>query len=251
MSIRATYVGHATVLIELAGVRILTDPVLRPLVFGIVKRAGVPPASIDPPPDAILISHQHPDHLDPPSLRMLGSATPTIAPRGSGRRLRRSGMRAVQELAPGESTRIGEVEIVATPADHDGRRLPIGRRTEALGFELRGGGRRVYFAGDTDLFDEMAALAGVDLAFLPIGGWGPHIGAGHLDPERAARAAAVIRPRAVVPIHWGTMLRADLHRHRPELLHEPAAEFRARMALLAPDVDAQVLEPGESFELAP
>jgi L-ascorbate metabolism protein UlaG (beta-lactamase superfamily) len=248
MTTRVTYLGHATVLIELAGVRLLTDPILRRAVFGgIIRRAG-PPPEIEPP-DAVLLSHQHADHLDPPSLRALGSATEIIAPRGAGKRLRKVGMSAVRELEAGDAESVGDAEVIATPAIHDGRRLPLGRAVEALGYEIRGGDHRIYFAGDTDLFDEMIELAGIDIALLPIGGWGPSVGKGHLDPERAARAAAMIRPRVAIPIHWGTMLRADLHRRRRDRHGPPAEEFRARMAELAPDTEIQVLDAGATFEL--
>ena len=249
MTIRLTYVGHATVLIDVAGTGILTDPVIRPLVFGVIRRAVDPPPPIDPPPDAILISHQHPDHMDFKSLRAIGAGIPTLAPSGAVRRLRRHGITTIRGLGPGESARIGAAEVRATPAEHDGRRLPIGRRTPALGYELRAAGQRIYFAGDTDLFDGMADLRGVDLALLPIGSWGDRVGEGHLDPERAARAAAILEARAVVPIHWGTYLRSDLHRRHPGLLQTHAPEFEARMAELAPDTDAHVLRPGESLTL--
>jgi L-ascorbate metabolism protein UlaG (beta-lactamase superfamily) len=249
MTTRITYLGHATLLIEIAGVRLLTDPILRGAVFGgIIRRVGAAPEV--EPPDAVLISHQHADHLDIPSVRALGSATEIIAPRGAGQRLRRGGVATVRELEAGDSEVVGDAEVIATPAVHDGRRLPIGRAIAALGYEIRGAGVRVYFAGDTDLFDEMADLAGVDVALLPIGGWGTKVGEGHLDPERAATAAAMIRPRVVIPIHWGTLLRADLHRGTRDRHGPPAEEFRSRMAELAPATQIQVLAPGETFYLA-
>jgi L-ascorbate metabolism protein UlaG (beta-lactamase superfamily) len=248
MTARITYLGHATVLVEIAGARLLTDPILRRAVFGgIIRRAGATPEVHSP--DAVLLSHQHADHLDLPSLRSLGTATEIIAPRGAGKRLRKGGMSAVRELEAGDSEAVGGAKVIATPAVHDGRRLPFGPAIEALGYEIRGSGARIYFAGDTDLFDEMTDLAGVDIALLPIGGWGTKVGEGHLDPERAARAAAMIRPRVAIPIHWGTMLRADLHRRRRDAHAPPAEEFRARMAELAPATEAEVLAPGESFEL--
>jgi L-ascorbate metabolism protein UlaG (beta-lactamase superfamily) len=246
---RITYLGHATVLIEVAGVRLLTDPVLRRAVFGgIIRRAGAAP-EIEPP-DVVLLSHQHADHLDLPSLRTLGSTTEVVAPRGAGKRLRRGGMAAVREVSAGDSESVGDVEVIATPAVHDGRRYPLGRSVEALGYQVRGAGSRVYFAGDTDLFEGMADLAGVDVALLPIGGWGTKVGEGHLDPERAARAAAMISPKVAIPIHWGALLRADLHRRGAARHAAPAEEFRARMAELAPETEVSVLAPGESFEPA-
>ena len=250
MTVRATLLGHATVLLELGETRIVIDPLFRStLVLGAFTRAEEPPA---PPerPDAILVSHQHPDHLDFRSIRQLGDGVPVVAPSGSGRLLQRHGIGDVRELAPGESTAFGAVEVVATPAVHDGRRWPIGRHAEPLGYELRAEGARIYFAGDTDLFDGMRELAGVDLALLPIAGIGPSVGAGHLDPERAVKAAAMLRPRVVVPIHWGTFLRADLHRRRPELLTEPPTELKRLMAEREPGVEVRVLRPGEGFVLA-
>ncbi len=223
---------------------------LGPRAFGVIRRAGDVP-DVGPAPDAVLLSHLHPDHLDFPSLRGIGTDTPVVASKGSGRLLRRQGLSAVQELEAGESATFGAARVTATRADHDGRRYPVGRRIPALGYEIEGAGARIYFAGDTDLFDEMRDLAGVDIALLPIAGWGPHIGKGHLDPERAARAAALIRPRVVIPIHWGTLLRSDLHRRRPDLLTAPADQLRALMSKLAPEVETRVLQPGESFTLEP
>jgi L-ascorbate metabolism protein UlaG (beta-lactamase superfamily) len=105
-------------------------------------------------------------------------------------------------------------------------------------------GARVWFAGDTDLFPELADLAGVDVALVPISGWGPPIGRGHLDPERAAEALATIRPRFAVPIHWGTY-RMFGHGGRPADIDV----FRDRAAALAPDVELHVLPVGASLEL--
>jgi L-ascorbate metabolism protein UlaG (beta-lactamase superfamily) len=248
---RLTYVGHATVLIQLAGVRVLTDPVLRShLLFVIRRYAPEPDPAVTKDLDAILVSHLHPDHLDFRSLHRVDRRTLVVLPAGGGRMLRRRGFSNVVELTPGDTTRIGEVEVRATPAEHEGRRFKIGRPVDALGYDLQGGGRRVYFAGDTDLFDGMEELAGgLDVALLPIAGWGPHLHAGHLDPRRAAEAAAIMRPRVAVPIHWGTLLRVGLDRRRPELLTDPPREFEAQLAELAPAVDGRVLAPGETLEL--
>ena len=89
------------------------------------------------------------------------------------------------------------------PAEHEGSRGPFGASADAVGYVITGS-EVVYFAGDTDLFDGMHELGPVDLALVPIWGWGPGLGAGHLDPVQAAEAVARIRPRLVVPIHWGT-----------------------------------------------
>jgi L-ascorbate metabolism protein UlaG (beta-lactamase superfamily) len=246
---RVTYVGHATVLVELDGLRLLTDPVLRARV-GPLRRHGAPPAAgLTEDLDAVLISHLHHDHADLPSLRRIERDVPVLAPPRAGGFLRRQGFAAVSELAPGESARIGEVAVTATEALHPSQRR-FERDSEAVGF-LLSGSRRVYFAGDTDLFDGMAGLGdGLDLALLPIWGWGTSIGAGHLDPERAARAAALLRPRIAVPIHWGTLFPFGLARLRPDPLRLPPHEFSRWMRELAPQVEARVLAPGGATSLA-
>lgn len=247
---RVTYVGHGTVLAEFGGARLLTDPVLRARV-GPLRRHGAPPApGLTEGLDAVLISHLHHDHADLPSLRRIDRDVPVLASPGGASFLGRHGFTAVTELAPGESTRIGEVTVTATEAWHpSGRRFE--RDSQPVGFLLSGSGRRIYFAGDTDLFDGMADLEeGLDLALLPIWGWGTSIGPGHLDPERAARAAALLSPRIVVPIHWGTLYPLGLARLRPDPLRSPPREFAAWMRELAPQVEARVLAPGESTSLA-
>ena len=107
----------------------------------------------------------------------------------------------------------------------------------------------MFFAGDTDLFDEMSGLVPkLDLALLPIWGWGPTIGPGHLDPARAAEALKLLAPRLAVPIHWGT-LRPVFHSTQAPFLRNPLDAFVAAAARLAPEVDIRVLEPGGSLEL--
>ncbi len=246
---RITYVGHATVLLEIGATRLLTDPVLGARLLHIRRHAPPPAPEVTAAIDAVLISHLHHDHLDFASLRRLGKRTPIIAPAGAGRTLRRRGYRAVTELAVGETATVGAAAITATPARHEGRRLKLGPAVDAVGFAIAGAGRRLYFAGDTDLFDEMAALGELDVAMLPIAGWGPRVGKGHLDPRSAARAAALLRPRIAVPIHWGTLLRIGLTERVEELLERPARRFVAELAAAAPQVEAAVLEPGEALEL--
>jgi L-ascorbate metabolism protein UlaG (beta-lactamase superfamily) len=246
---RVTYVGHATVLIDLDGMRILTDPVLRSRVGHLRRHADPPDAALLEGVDAILISHLHHDHLDLPSLRRLAPRTQAIGPAGAEPVLRRAGFKEVVELTPGEAIRIGTMRIAATEAEHGGRRRPLGPSAAAIGFVVTAS-RSIYFAGDTDLFEGMDRLApGLDLALLPIWGWGTSLGAGHLDPERAAIAAGVLRPRIAVPIHWGTFLPFGVARRRPHLLHEPAEDFVRQTAARAPQVEVRVLAPGESTEL--
>jgi L-ascorbate metabolism protein UlaG (beta-lactamase superfamily) len=248
---RLTFVGHATVLLEVGGVRLLTDPVLRDRLLHLRRRAAVPSREVVERIDAVLISHLHGDHLDLRSLRAVGSDVRLIVPRGAGAWLGRKGFEDVEELSPGAAVRVGEVEIRAIRAVHRGRRWPIaGPVAEPLGFEVRGV-QDVYFSGDTDLYPEMAELAGrIDVALLPVWGWGPTLGAGHLDPRAAAEAAALIRPRVAVPVHWGTLFPLGLARLHSHVLRNPPREFSAYVAELAPDVEVRVLEPGESLALS-
>jgi L-ascorbate metabolism protein UlaG (beta-lactamase superfamily) len=106
----------------------------------------------------------------------------------------------------------------------------------------------VYFAGDTDLFEQMSELAPLDVAILPVAGWGPRLPPGHLDPRLAAQALVLLRPRVAVPVHWGTYRRIGLSRD-PAVLREPAESFVALAAEFAPDVDVHVVEPGGSVEI--
>jgi L-ascorbate metabolism protein UlaG (beta-lactamase superfamily) len=239
--IRITYVGHATVQIEAGGTRLLTDPILRPRVAHLRRIVPLPPLQELRQPDAVLISHAHLDHLDPPSLRLLRPC-PVVAPRGCGRMLEHAGLGDVIEAVPGERLRIGSTEVAAALLAHDGRRHPLSRARETLGYFVEGP-EGIFFAGDTDLFDGMRAFAGaLDVALLPIWGWGARVGRGHLDPARAARAAALLEPRVAVPIHWGTLAspRAPW-RDDPA---RPARTFVRHMAALADAVEARVVPPG-------
>ena len=239
-----TWIGHATVLIETGGVRLLTDPVLGRRI-GLLRRVTrVPSPDVLDRIDAVLVSHLHSDHVELRSLRRAGRNATVLASGRAVAWLRRHGVRHAHPLAPGATVRVGGIAIEATPARHDGRRWPVGAPVESVGFHIDGPAR-VYFAGDTDLFPEMAALRGrVDIALLPVWGWGPDIGPGHLDPERAARAAAIIEPELAIPIHWGTLTPIGTRPSRARLA-EPARAFAAESANVAPAVDVRVLEPGE------
>ena len=244
---RLTYVGHATLLIELGGVRILTDPVLRGRVAHIRRHVPVPPVDALLPLDAVVISHAHGDHLDLPSLRRVCRGATVIVPAGCGGIVRRVAARDIVELEVGQRSRVGAVEVQALHAEHDGKRHPFGRDIPALGY-LCSAGISVYFAGDTDLFAEMSELAGrVDIACLPIAGWGPRLPPGHLDPWGAARAAALIRPRVAVPIHWGTMHRVGARTAADP--RAPARAFARFVERLGLPVATEILLPGQSMPL--
>ena len=111
------------------------------------------------------------------------------------------------------------------------------------------GSRTVYFPGDTDLFAGMGDLVGADVALLPVWGWGPNIGPGHMDPIRAAEAASRLKPTLAVPIHWGTLYPLGLRRVHPRPLADPGHQFASAVASSAPGVSVRVLAPGESLSL--
>jgi L-ascorbate metabolism protein UlaG (beta-lactamase superfamily) len=247
----ATFLGHSTVLVEMGGARVLTDPVLFDRVTVLRRTVSPLPRELYRHIDAVLISHLHLDHLDVPSLRLLGPDITLVVPRGAGRLLRSYGFSAVIELARGSSVDIADdrVRITATPAAHSGFRPPFGPNADAVGYLLDEGSERVYFAGDTDIFREMADLENIDLALLPVWGWGPRLGPGHMDPRRAADALKVLRPRAVVPIHWGTLWPMGMGRVMPHRLQRPPLEFASYAAETAPDVKVLVTPPGETVPI--
>lgn len=247
---RLTYIGHGTVLLSLGGSAILTDPILRNWL-GPLHRQGPP---VDPVvttnTDLVLISHVHRDHLDISSLRRLPASTPLVVPHGATRWAARGGADEIREIRVGETISIAGVEVTATPAVHDGHRdRRRGPGAEAVGYLIGADDRTVYFAGDTDLFRGMSELGSIDLALLPVWGWGTSAGEGHLDPEDAASALELLRPSVAVPIHWGTFFPLGLRRLRPRFLTEPPREFARLAAELAPDVDVRILEPGSETTL--
>ena len=246
------FIGHSAVVIDLDGVRLLTDPVTRARVGPLRRVEPVPARDRLRGVDAVLISHLHWDHLDVPSLRDLGRDTPMFVPAGAGPWMGSAGFTHVREMAVGESVDVGGVMVRAVPAVHSGYRPPLGPTAPPLGFVVRGS-RSVYFAGDTDLFDGMGQLGEpIDLALIPVWGWGPTLGRGlHLDPLRAAQSLRLIRPRAAVPIHWGTYWPHALGRVFPERLVEPPAAFVEYAAELAPDVQTAPTAVGDVVEWQP
>jgi L-ascorbate metabolism protein UlaG (beta-lactamase superfamily) len=191
----------------------------------------------------------HWDHLDLPTLRRLGTDQRIFVPRGAGDWLTRRGFSQVRELAVDDRGQVGDVSISAVPADHAGRRPPFGPTAEAVGYML-GGEHRIYFPGDTDLFDGMAELADdLDVALMPIWGWGSTLGAGHLDPIRAAEATRRLHPRIVIPIHWGTFHPIGMGRHGTSFLEEPPKHFASAVHLVAPETSVRILAPGETLIL--
>jgi L-ascorbate metabolism protein UlaG (beta-lactamase superfamily) len=232
---RVTWLGHATVLIEAAGARLLTDPVLRDRIAHLKRHAPHPEVPADV--DAVLISHMHHDHFDPPSLRpFLGAAA--IVPEGA----QLPGFE-VHGVHAGDTVQVRDATVEAVQAWHDGRRHPGTKALDTLGYLVEG----IWFAGDTELNPAMEDLRGrVDVALIPIWGWGPSLGPGHLDPAEAARAVELIAPRLAIPIHWGTFLPYGLGKRYARLLTEPPLEFAA---LVGSGTRVETIAPGGSLDL--
>jgi L-ascorbate metabolism protein UlaG (beta-lactamase superfamily) len=245
------WLGHASVLIRDRGTVVLTDPVLTSRVAHLRRRRGPNPTGADVrAPDVVLLSHLHADHTHLPSLRQLSRDVPIVVPAGAPDAL--ASLRAVGdrliEVRAGDEVPIGDVTIRAVPADHDGRRWRRGpATTSALGYVIAGD-RRTYFAGDTDLYPDLGDWASdIDLALLPVGGWGPTLGVGHMDPARAVLAAQQVAARHVVPIHFGTLWPIGFDRIRPSRFFGPGSEFVA----LADrgGVRATEIAPGDALHL--
>jgi L-ascorbate metabolism protein UlaG (beta-lactamase superfamily) len=253
--VRITWWGHSTTTIEDQGTRLLTDPVLTSRIAHLRRRRGPAPTTAASDCDAVLVSHLHADHLHLTSLPLVAPAAALVVPRGAARLIQQSCGSALAdrciEVAPGNQVRIGGLEITAVTAHHDGRRLPwSAHRAPALGFRIEGS-PSVWFAGDTDLYDGLAAEAGpVDLAVVPVGGWGPNLGPGHLDPVRAAEAVRRVGARVAVPVHFGTFWPIGMDWLKPDLFLPPGERFRTVMGSIDPEVRVELLEPGESTEVA-
>jgi L-ascorbate metabolism protein UlaG (beta-lactamase superfamily) len=238
------FVGHSTVLLDIDGSRILTDPVLRN-VFPLLRH-GPSAADRDHDIDLVLISHAHQDHLDVPSLRRLAGEPLIVVPAGLERVLYQGGIRNVQGVRVGDGLVTGDgVRVVTVPALHDGNRPPMGPRAEAIGFMIEGT-TSVYFAGDTDLFPMMERLGdAIDVALLPVWGWGPYLGPGHLNPQTAAVAAQMVGARISIPIHWGTLFPRGFHRVWPTRLTAPPLDFAQSVVAAGVPTEVRILRPGE------
>ena len=241
--VEVRFVGHATALIRLGGIRVLTDPFLRSRLGPLERHGPLPdPAGLEA--DIVIVSHGHPDHYDRRSIEALPGSPTIVVPRGLGRRAGAAFGADVVEVGASESLVIRGLTIRAVPARH--WISPGAARAQPIGYVLDAG-PRVYFAGDTGRYPGMGDLAGsVDVALLPIWTWGPHLGPGHLGPRAAAEVAHDIAAAGVVPIHWGTLYPRHLHRVWPSPLYEPGDRFAAFARQLAPEVDVRVLRPGES-----
>jgi len=255
MDSSVTFLGHSTLIIQTDGSRLLTDPLLREKVTFL--RRYSPPLTASAYGggfDAVLISHLHYDHLDVRSLSLLGKDVPLITPPGGAEILHTAGFRRVREVRVGDQVTLGGTAIRAVPADHDPRRSPfsaIGQ--QSLGYVIEGSAS-IYFPGDTRLFPEMVQVVdtlkrGLDLALMPVWGWGYNRGKMHMGPREAAEALNLLNPRHAVPIHWGTYAPLGTKWLKPAYLIFPPLEFAAQARMLAPKVKITTLLPGETLQI--
>ncbi|MFJ4841156.1 MBL fold metallo-hydrolase [Streptomyces sp. NPDC088746] len=211
-----TWAGHASWIVRIGGLTVLTDPVWSRRILGTPARitpVGVPWEAL-PPVDAVLISHNHYDHLDAPTLRRLPRDTPLLVPAGLGRWCRRRRFTCVTELDWWESVELGGVRFDFVPSHHWSKRTLLDTCRSLWGGWVLGDaqGRRLYFAGDTGYghwFKEIGLrYPGLDLAMLPIGAYEPRwwLSDVHTDPEEAVQAYEDLGARAMAPMHWATFL---------------------------------------------
>ncbi len=251
--LKLRWLGHSTVLLDLDGVRLITDPLLRDRVGPLVRRGQVPAAESWAGVHAVLISHLHHDHAHLRSLRMLPEV-PVLSAADNARWLRRRGVAGAVAMEPGVDVVVADrVRVRLTRAVHGHRPMPH-RPGAANGHLVQSATHTVWVAGDTELYPEMAdipalAEAPIDLALIPVGGWAPRLSGGHLGAEEAAWACALVGARWAVPVHWGTFHLPGASHSPPGWMTNPGPAFVGAVRRRAPGCQPVVLEPGEAWEL--
>ncbi|MEZ0449232.1 MBL fold metallo-hydrolase [Cellulomonas sp. ICMP 17802] len=252
MTLRVRWLGHASTVLDVDGVRLLTDPLLQRHA-GLLRRRGAAPLAEDwEGADAVLLSHLHHDHAELGSLRLLGDVPVLTAPTNA-RWLRGHGVAGGHGLTDLEWWTVpgSDVRVRLVPAVHEHRQMPH-RPNSTHGFVVATDDVRVWFAGDTAPFASMSiipVLAGgpIDLALVPVGGWGPRLSGGHMDAVQAARACVAVGARVAVPVHWGTLHAPVSRRLPPGWMDRAGPAFAAAAARVAPGLDVRVVTPGEQI----
>ncbi len=247
-----TWLGHSTVVLDLDGVRLVTDPLLLGRAGPLTRRGARPSSESWAGADAVLLSHLHHDHAQLRSLRMLPDVPVLTAP-ANARWLRRKGIaRALEIDEAGEYVVGGRIRVRLTPAVHGQRPMPH-RPGAANGHLVQSATQTVWVVGDTELFPEMSDLPGlgkaaIDVAVVPVGGWAPRLSGGHLGPEQAAQACAMTKARWAVPVHWGTLHLPGAAESPAGWMQRPGPAFVEAVQRIAPDCDPVLLRPGESWQ---
>lgn len=265
--LRVTWLGHSSAVLDLDGVRLVIDPLLGTNAGLLRRRGDRPDESLWRAPDAVLLSHLHHDHAELSSLRLLGRVPVLTAPSsahwlvdrdlqgvglhdGEWFRVRPGGPGSVADGGPGGSDE-AHVRVRLCRAVHGSRPMPH-RPNAVNGHLVRGASGCVWVAGDTSRYPAMWHLpdlagAPIDVALVPVHGWGPRLSGGHLDPVEAARACAVVRARFAVPVHWGTLHAPASRRLPPGWMDRAGDAFAVALEREAPDCQAVVLKPGERW----
>jgi L-ascorbate metabolism protein UlaG (beta-lactamase superfamily) len=254
---RVTYIGHATLLIEMGGRRLLTDPNFDPKLGKILPRVSAPGVALEKLPalDAILLTHAHADHLSFDSLERLPASVPVYAPPVIADWLKRLGYKQAIPLAPGESVSIGDITVRPAIATHKGNRYGFDRwRADASMYLITTPSESCFFAGDTALTDDTHMLVkkhlwdagrSLDLALLPIG-WAPWwkksgFRKGHLTHDDALELFERLRAHMLVPYHWGTF------RHVTATAYDAINRLRKVLEDHHLAESVRIIEPGESL----
>ncbi|GAA1954375.1 MBL fold metallo-hydrolase [Amycolatopsis minnesotensis] len=217
--VSVTWVGHSTCVLRIGGLVVLTDPVFSRRIPGLSPRLTRPGVAFEdlPPVDAVVISHNHFDHLDAPTIRRLPRSTTLLVPGGLGWWFRRLGFRDVAEFDWWESLELGRTRFTFTPTHHWSRRTLFDtNRSLWGGWVLSTGepGGTVFFGGDSaygPVFTEIGARCpGIDLAMLPVGAFLPRwfMRQSHMDPAESVRACVDLGAAHFLPIHWGTFMQS-------------------------------------------
>ncbi|MBI4428654.1 MAG: MBL fold metallo-hydrolase [Ignavibacteriales bacterium] len=246
-----TFINHATVLIQLGGVNVLTDPVYSWTLGYYIPRLRMPGVAFGELPhiDVILVSHADYDHLNLRTLRRLRRRNQSMIffPRGLSKYGTRTGFKDVVELDFWQSVEIRNLRVTCVPAKHFNKRLPWDRKkTLAGGYVVQTNASTVYFAGDTgydDHFRQIAERFSIDVALLPVGAYKPHkwFKDIHLNPASAVQAFVDLKAKSLVPIHWGTFKISD------EPLNEPPVLLHQAVNRLGLAEKLHVLKNGETF----